>query len=207
MDGTDTYVEWAPPREWRGTVACLWEQRVAAPKVQRVVPDGCADVLFHADGRTEVVGLHDEVDLPELPAGTHIRGIRLRPEAVATVLDVPAEELRNRAVPFDGRLDLTADPPDRVRAALRALARSTVDQAAADVGLSGRQLRRLLLHEVGLGPKAFQRVVRLQRFLTHGGPLATAAIEAGYADQPHLTREVTRLCGLPPAALLAERSS
>jgi hypothetical protein len=30
------------------------------------------------------------------------------------------------------------------------------------------------------------------------------ALDAGYADQAHLTRECTRLAGLPPAALLAE---
>ena len=33
--------------------------------------------------------------------------------------------------------------------------------------------------------------------------LARLALEAGYADQAHLTRECTRLAGLPPAALLA----
>jgi AraC-like DNA-binding protein len=32
--------------------------------------------------------------------------------------------------------------------------------------------------------------------------LARLALEAGYADQAHLTRECTRLAGLPPAALL-----
>ena len=34
--------------------------------------------------------------------------------------------------------------------------------------------------------------------------LARLALDAGYADQAHLTRECTRLAGLPPAALLAE---
>ena len=33
--------------------------------------------------------------------------------------------------------------------------------------------------------------------------LARLALDAGYADQAHLTRECTRLAGLPPAALLA----
>jgi AraC-like DNA-binding protein len=36
--------------------------------------------------------------------------------------------------------------------------------------------------------------------------LARAAFEAGYADQPHLTRECRELSGLPPAALLAVRA-
>ena len=36
-----------------------------------------------------------------------------------------------------------------------------------------------------------------------GTDLARLAFEAGYADQAHLTRECSRLAGLPPAALLA----
>lgn len=46
----------------------------------------------------------------------------------------------------------------------------------------------------------------LQRFLAlaaRGGELARLAAEAGYADQPHLTRDCVELTGLPAAALLA----
>jgi hypothetical protein len=51
-------------------------------------------------------------------------------------------------------------------------------------------------------------VLRFQRFLALAArdaapDLAWLAFEAGYADQAHLTRESTRLAGLPPAALLA----
>jgi AraC-like DNA-binding protein len=191
-----------------------------------VVPDGCADVIVGLEGGAVAVGLADEVALHDLGAGSWCRGLRLRPEAVAAVLGVRADELRNRSVPLDDVVGarrarqlvdtvvdaaadarLTSPAPARVRAALGALTRTTVDGAAEEVGLSARQLRRLLLAEVGLGPKAFQRVARLQRFLGHDGGLARAAAEAGYADQAHLTREVVRLCGLPPAALRAERAS
>ncbi|GGB64488.1 hypothetical protein GCM10011505_51070 [Tistrella bauzanensis] len=34
--------------------------------------------------------------------------------------------------------------------------------------------------------------------------LADLAAAAGYADQPHMTRDCRRLAGLPPARLLAE---
>jgi AraC-like DNA-binding protein len=37
--------------------------------------------------------------------------------------------------------------------------------------------------------------------------LAALALEAGYADQAHLTRETTRLAGLPPAALIRARGA
>jgi AraC-like DNA-binding protein len=103
--------------------------------------------------------------------------------------------------------------PDRRAAAAVAALSKTVDVAAVanDVGLSSRQLRRLLLAEVGLGPKTLQRVARLQYFLAladlDGAGLAALAARAGYADQSHLTREVRDLSGLPPAALLAERAA
>ena len=70
-------------------------------------------------------------------------------------------------------------------------------------------LRRRFDDAVGYGPKTLQRVLRFQRFLAlaatrppRRSDLAGLAFAAGYADQAHLTRECTRLAGLPPAALL-----
>jgi len=225
LNGTDTYREWAAPAEWSATVACRWSQAVGTDRRHRVVPDGCADIIV-GFGRPIAVGLADEVAVHDLTAGSSCQAIRLRPEAVSSVLGVPGAELRNRSVPLDdvvgtararhlvdvvlgGAPDerLATIPDRRLRAALDLLGHTSVDDAAHQLGLSGRQLRRLVTTEVGLGPKTYQRVVRLQRFLADDAPLAVAAASAGYADQPHLTREVSRLCGLPPAALLAERAS
>ncbi len=100
---------------------------------------------------------------------------------------------------------LQVDPPAEVANALRLLPMNSVDETAQALGLSSRHLRRLLLQHTGLGPKEHQRVRRLRRFLDDDSQLADAAVAAGYADQSHLTREVTRLCGLPPGALRAER--
>ena len=63
---------------------------------------------------------------------------------------------------------------------------------------------------VGYGPKTLQRVLRFGRALAAldaGVDLARLALEAGYADQAHLTRECTRLAGAPPAALARARLS
>jgi AraC-like DNA-binding protein len=224
LNGPDIYREGAPPAEWRSTVACCWTQTVGSDRRHRVVPDGCADIIV-GFGAPVAVGLADEVALHDLRAGSSCRAIRLRPEAVTSVLGVPGEELRNASVRLDDvvgaararhLVDVVLDgapderlataPDPRLRAALDLLGTTTVDDTADQLGLSARQLRRLVTSAVGLGPKTFQRVLRLQRFLAHGGPLAEAAADAGYADQPHLTREVTRLCGLPPGALREERT-
>jgi len=225
LNESDTYREWAPPAAWQPVVACCWEQQVVAARVQRVVPDGCADLLLWETGGAEVVGLADEVAMVGLPAGTRIRGVRIRPEAVAPAFGVSASELRNRSLDLEdvvgarrGRalvreraLDAwirSVEPDARVAFAVRSLEDETVDATAATLGVSGRQLRRDFERTVGLGPKSFQRVRRFQRFLQRaelGAGLASAAAEAGYSDQAHMSRDVRGLTGLTPALLVAER--
>ena len=77
---------------------------------------------------------------------------------------------------------------------------------AAETGLGERQLRRRCEAAFGYGPKTLARVLRLQRALAlarAGTPFAAVAADAGYADQPHLSREVRALTGLPLGELLA----
>lgn len=99
-----------------------------------------------------------------------------------------------------------ADVRTRAAAALLEGGRSVAD-AAAHVALSERQLERRFQARVGMGPKAFARVRRLQRaalLLKAGAPIVRAAADAGYADQPHFTREATSLAGISPIRLAAE---
>ena len=124
-------------------------------------------------------------------------------DAIAAVTDVA------------GRLTTERPPDAAVLHACRLLASpaARAEDVAAQVGLSPRQFRRRCEAAVGYGPKMLQRVLRFRRFVsvidTAGGSadLAQAAVHAGYADQPHLTRETVRLAGLPPAALIRERRS
>lgn len=226
MKETDNYGEWAPPPAWRHVVNCCWEQQVVADGVQRVLPDGCADLLMFESGAREVVGLFDEVAMPMLSAGTRLRGIRFRPEAVGAAFGVDAATLRNQTLPLEdvvgtrrahrladeARIDAwirSVELDRRAAAAVRLLTvELRVEDVSARIGISVRQLRRIVLAEAGVGPKAFQRIARLRRLLAsaeRGDGLAAAAVTAGYSDQAHMTREVSRLSGLTPAALLAER--
>lgn len=225
MNEADIYREWAPPEPWRRVVACCWEQRISEDRVQRVLPDGRADVLVYDSGRIEVVGLYDRVDLPVLPRGTRIRGIRLKPHAVASAFRVDASSLRNHTLPLGDVLGArrarqlldsrerdawirSIEPSARSLHAVRLLRTHSVDATANALGLSARQLQRVLVAEVGLAPKVYQRVLRMQHFLAAAerrGGLADLAIEAGYADQSHMSREVRSLSGLTPRHLLEER--
>ena len=85
---------------------------------------------------------------------------------------------------------------------------STVAAAAAGAGLGERQLHRRCEAAFGYGPKTLARVLRLQRALAlarAGRPFAEVAVEAGFADQPHLAREVRALAGVPLGELLPAR--
>jgi AraC-like DNA-binding protein len=74
---------------------------------------------------------------------------------------------------------------------------------ASRAGVSLRHLERRFAHEVGLAPKAFARIVRLQaalRRIGQGTPLGDVAVACGYFDQAHMTRDFSRLAEISPAA-------
>jgi AraC-like DNA-binding protein len=91
---------------------------------------------------------------------------------------------------------------------------SSVAMLPGFLAVSERHLRRRCQDEVGLGPKALHRTLRFQGFLAQAqlalaagrppGGLAALAVQAGYSDQAHLTRECVRLTGATPRAFLAE---
>lgn len=118
----------------------------------------------------------------------------------------PHASLR-RAV--ERRAGRTADP--LVRAAITALDRpaARVAEVADEIGLSARQLQRRVADAVGYGPKTLARVLRfrrLQALATSAPALVDLALDAGYADQAHMTAEVTRLAGLSPVRFLKDRT-
>ena len=127
-----------------------------------------------------------------------------------------AEQLLERAsATIDGalrkRLASHGEAIDvRVRAAIELLSSgSTVRETAQRVALSERQLARRFADRVGIPPKVFARVVRLQRaaaLLFEGSPPSEAALLAGYADQAHFTRESQELAGITPSGLAHELS-
>jgi AraC-like DNA-binding protein len=120
----------------------------------------------------------------------------------------PGERLGVLAAAVGVRLGHAGRPDPLVRAAVLELYRPRARIAGLSklLGISDRQLRRRFAAAVGYPPRTLARILRLQRFLAlagDGGDLARLSAEAGYADQPHLTRDCSRLCGLPAAALLA----
>jgi AraC-like DNA-binding protein len=244
-DRTSVYAELRPPPELASHACCVWTQ-LAGPSghVQRVLPDGCADIVWIAGGELVVAGPATGHVLAEIPPGVTAVGVRFGTGAAGAALGQPARELQDRTIelgdlwgaagrelaermalaPPSSRLALLAaavarrlhdaPPPDAVvtRAARLLASGMPVAETGREVALGERHLRRRFHDAVGYGPKTLQRILRMRRFLDLVDAMAEpdvgrAAVEAGYHDQPHLTRESAALTGLPPVALLASRQT
>jgi len=136
-------------------------------------------------------------------------------DALASAL-APDAKLERAARVIDSLLlrclEQRAGSVDRhVRAAATMLTHGmSVREVAQAVGLSERQLARRFEARVGISPKAFGRVMRLQHAVTalsEGDTLSGAASRAGYADQAHFTRDARALAGVTPRTLRDELRS
>jgi len=104
-----------------------------------------------------------------------------------------------------------ASPDPAVIAAARALARgSRVGEVSDRLGLLPHTLRRRFTAQVGLTPKRFGRVQRLQRVVRGLDgraqvDWAATAARRGYCDQAHLADEFRDLVGVTPGGYLRSR--
>ncbi len=79
-----------------------------------------------------------------------------------------------------------------------------------ETGWSRRLVTERFRTQLGLAPKAYACIVRFQRAagllggVRDGHTLADVAIECGYYDQSHLTRDFVALAGCTPTELMAE---
>jgi AraC-like DNA-binding protein len=89
----------------------------------------------------------------------------------------------------------------RATAAVELLCGGTISIAhtATMLEISRQHLHRLFFDQVGLSPKSFARVARVRRAmrlsLLGDGNAAGIAVEAGFADQPHMIREFRSITG------------
>jgi AraC-like DNA-binding protein len=180
-------------------------------------------------GHTTVVGVRFRPGALPLPAlndlvdhrcylaelwGTSVHSIAEAMAAAAT----PERALALLQARVLGVLRSSSGPDPLVAEAVQALMPwHSVDVAALarHLGLSTSQLRRRCQQAVGMGPKALQRTLRFQGFLALAQAGATAsgrrgaegmaglAVDVGYADQAHLSRECLRLTGDTPSRLLS----
>ncbi|WCO69264.1 helix-turn-helix domain-containing protein [Iamia majanohamensis] len=166
-----------------------------ASGAQRVLPDGCMDVIWLGD-EVVVAGPDEVAHVSEAPAGTPCTGLRFAPGLLPPLLGVPAAAVTGQRVPLaevwssaevermghevalgaprsavlEARLAARrrhAAPVDpRLPTVVDGLAAGAPVAAVADaVGLSARQLHRRARDAFGYGPKVLARILRLTRAL------------------------------------------
>ncbi|MEV5780922.1 helix-turn-helix domain-containing protein [Streptomyces sp. NPDC048448] len=196
-----------------GCMDLLWTEGrllVAGPDTRAYVPGdapaGWAGVRFFPGTAPALLGVPaDElrdlrVDLADLWPAAEVRRLTARIDAAADPVAALEEVALDRAAGTG-----PAEPLLREIVAALDAGRSAA-ATAARLGLSTRQLHRRSLTAFGYGPRTLTRVLRLQRALAlawDGVPFAEVAARAGYADQPHLARDVKELAGMPLGELLA----
>jgi transcriptional regulator GlxA family with amidase domain len=82
-----------------------------------------------------------------------------------------------------------------------------IETLARELCWTPRQLERRFLIEVGLTPKRLARLVRFQSALSclpAAPSAATAALDCGFFDQPHMLRDFRSLAGAPPSIVLEQ---
>ncbi len=77
----------------------------------------------------------------------------------------------------------------------------TVTEIASVIGISRRHLERLFTTHVGLSPKSFCKILRIQSVLKSldtnpSRPLARLAVDSGFTDQAHLARDFKSIMGM-----------
>lgn len=112
------------------------------------------------------------------------------------------ELMRRRCATFvpDALAERAAEALDTVDGDLR------VADLARQLGVGLRTLQTRFLDAVGITPKEYARVRRLQALLrtldAEREAIADAAARHGYSDQAHATRDLLRLTGTTPARLV-----
>jgi len=218
------YREFPPPEVLCALVENEWT--IDGPEEPvRVLPDGCMD-LIQMNGGLVVAGPDTTLSVAHR-GGEPIAGLRFRPGVLPRLIGVPASVLLNRRVPLDDlriigsrrplvetAVLLAANPPSAHTApwSLRQLGHITrslgtgaaVSAVADDIGWSNRTVQRQCAAVYGYGPAMLRRILRFRRaarLLAAGVPPGEVAARAGYADQPHLHREVREFAGVTPSAL------
>ncbi|WOC12828.1 hypothetical protein MP11Mi_19200 [Gordonia sp. MP11Mi] len=177
------------------------------------------DLVFDGDS-VSVAGADTGPRHVSRPSATDVSGVRFTPGLLPVILGVPADELTDLTVPLADvapavarRVRCPADARAEIESAttlswvgptVRALSSGASARETADyLGISERHLHRRCVAAFGYGPRRLQVILRVGHaidLLRAGAALADTAADAGYADYPHLYRDVVRLTGLRPAA-------
>lgn len=200
-----------------------WDHRVGGAHASRALPRGAATIVIDVGGRPEVdffgADRHTRLTVPPpFLVGAGTASFVTRIDTAQTVMTVHFRPAGARVGLLEAFLLSRMESQERcvhpdVNAVLQSAERHPslrVADAVALTGLSPRRLIDLFRAQVGLTPKAYLRVRRLQAALrclddgTAGG--AAIAAELGYFDQAHFVREFRAFTETTPTEYQRRRS-
>lgn len=188
-----------------------WHHRATGNETAPVFPDGCRDVLVVRPPNAPVRVVLTTFDLAPrrvaLSRGTQISGYRLRPGA-----SVPPRVLKAVAADTEGAAGILGDAVadwGELDDAIAALTQpgASVAAIARQSGVTPRSLQRRFRDAHLPTPEFWRLLARARRaaaLLATPVPLAGIAADAGFSDQSHMTRAMTRWFGHSPAQLRAD---
>ena len=107
-EGLDLYREIAPPPDLAPFVECFWTSEVESDVYQRILPDGCLDILFFSRGNelvaAQVIGAMTRFQDVRLCARESILGVRFHPGMAGACLRCDIPSLNDRAASLESVL-------------------------------------------------------------------------------------------------------
>jgi AraC-like DNA-binding protein len=195
---TSTYREHPPSARLARHVLCVWSQVIGAGESSyrhRVLPDGCADVVWIGEAPAVVAGPATGPIVVPLRPRTIVVGVRLRPGAASVALGLAASELLDRDTPLrdlwgpgaDALSTVALQPSSaaRLAAAEAALARRLADAGPLDPAIAAATLW-LARHPAG-------RIEDLAGFLDIGHRRLRRRFAAAVGYGPKTLQRVLRL--------------
>lgn len=218
-----SYVEYDPPQALKPFIRKIWTYVADMDgDVQKIVPDGCAELIVHRGAPYEELTPQGwEVQPAVLFAGqltrplhlratghTDVLAVRFEPDGARDFLGQAMAGASNRRVPLDG---LPAHEDALLALLTERALRWTIDRQVRDEVArletrapagGDRTLQRRFLDRVGVSRKELASILRFRSVFDramHGDtaaiPWLDAGLDAGYFDQPQLARDFQRYVG------------
>jgi len=173
-----------------------------------IVPDGCRDLIcLQRTGHPPkwfISALQSTIHVARHRAGSRLTGFRLYPGTtirggllLAQLEDQDPGEVSGSLV-----LNAFTTRSENLSDALECLAQpQAIAVTARHLGVSLRSLQRMVQRETGRPPAFWRQLARVRdagRRIGTDMPLADLALEAGYSDQAHMSRDFRRWFGASP---------
>ncbi len=193
------YREFRPAPVLAKHVLCSWSQVIGdgqSAYPQRVLPDGCADIVWIGEAPPVVAGPATRTVIAELPPRSIVIGIRCHPGAAAGLLGLPASELLNLEIPLG---QIWGRAADELSGRIGDAADVAAKLAVAEAGLALRSLAArpgdpLISAAIGwLARHPGDRVERLSELLEIGSRQLRRRFQASVGYGPKTLQRVLRL--------------